>query len=55
MSLSFDLIEDRRRAARRARSYRRAQMALLGLAGSGVALALVCGLFAYVFANFFFP
>ena len=53
MSLSFDLIEDRRRTVARARRCRQAQAALLSLACTGLLVALCAG-FAWVFYGFIF-
>lgn len=53
MSLSFDLIENRRRAVERARRCERAQAALLWLAGAA-ALAAICAGFAWTLFGFIF-
>ena len=52
MSLSFDLIEDERRARERLR--RQAQCTLLAWCLGGLALGAVCALFAYIYYGLFF-
>jgi hypothetical protein len=54
MSLSFDLIEHRRRALERNRRMREAQQAILGWVVGGIALAALCAVFAYIYYGFFF-
>ncbi len=54
MSLSFDLIEARRRAVERQRRWRESQRALLGWAISGFLLFLACSVIAYGLYGFFF-
>lgn len=53
MSLSFDLIENRRRAVVRARQCERAQAALLAIA-TGCALVGIACVFAYTAYGFLF-
>lgn len=54
MSLSFNLIENQRREARRARRQSRAQATLISLVGACVVLVALCAGFAWVFYGFIF-
>ncbi len=54
MSLSFDLIENQRRSALRARRRSQAQATLISLVGACVVLVALCAGFAWVFYGFIF-
>lgn len=55
MSLSWDLLEDRRRRLERERRWRSVRMAMLAWSLAWFGVALCCVVFAWAFYGFFNP